>query len=200
MASDLAYILQSITSFYDFSDREVLYVGAGDGQLIDCAASARSVLAVDSDAKAVAALEDTIRKKGLADRVGARHAGFESIDVRVDVVFFEFCLHEIHDPTAMLDRALTMAGDVVIVDHLPESPWVWHTCETEMVERSWNAVHALHPVRIVEHCVDQRFPVYEELRSKIEVQGPEAVRRAGKFKEKHGIVIEMKYGLALISQ
>jgi len=200
MAADIQSILRSLVSFYDFSAKSVIHVGAGGGQLIDYAISARSVLAIDSDQDAVATLQQSIHRKQLSDRFKVIHADFGTVAAPADVVFFEFCLHEMLDPSAMLSHAQTLASDVLVIDHLPESPWVWHTCETEMAERSWSAVRQLHPHRTVSLAVDQRFQDYDELRSKVEVLGQQALDRATRFKGARDIVIELKFGIALLTR
>ena len=54
---------------------------------------------------------------------------------RGDVVMFEFCLHEMKDPVAAINHALTMAPTVLITDHWSGSEWAYVVDEEEKVIR-----------------------------------------------------------------
>jgi SAM-dependent methyltransferase len=199
MAADIAAILRNIESFYDFRGRSVLHVGAGGGQLIGYAARARSVLAVDSDPEAVARLERAIRDGNLEDRVAVVRQEFASVEKRADVVFFEFCLHEMDDPFHALLHAAGRAPEILVVDHGPRSRWAWHTCETEKAERSWAAVHRGSIAREAAFRDVQRFADYEELRARVEPLGAPALARIRPFENRRDIIIEMEYRMVLLS-
>ncbi len=68
MAADIHAIIRNLESFYDFTGKTVIHVGAGGGQLIAYARHARSVLAVDPEPAAVARLEAALHAAGLAVR------------------------------------------------------------------------------------------------------------------------------------
>jgi len=44
---------------------------------------------------------------------------FEDVAGSFDVVYFEFCLHEMHDPEKALIHAKKLAPDIVVFDHSP---------------------------------------------------------------------------------
>ena len=53
MATDIAKVIANLASFYDFSNKSVVPVGAGGGQFIGYASDARHVVAVDPDTAAL---------------------------------------------------------------------------------------------------------------------------------------------------
>ena len=110
MATDIGAILDNLTSFYDFSNKEVVHVGAGGGQLIGYAGNCRSVLGVDPDPDAVARLETALHEMGLEERFSVVQCEFATVSAEADVVFFEFCLREMEDPEAALDHADNRRG------------------------------------------------------------------------------------------
>jgi len=90
MATDIAKVVATLTSFYDFRIKSVVHVGAGGGQFVGYASRARHVVAID--------------------------------------------------PDAVLRHARTLAPETLVVDHVPESQWAWHTAEEEKAARSLAAV------------------------------------------------------------
>jgi 2-polyprenyl-3-methyl-5-hydroxy-6-metoxy-1,4-benzoquinol methylase len=200
MATDIAKVLANLTSFYDFRNKSVVHVGAGGGQFIGYASDARHVLAVDPDAAALATLRAAIDTMGLGDRIEVRQARFESLSDKADVVFFEFCLHEIDDPDAMLLHARTLAPETLVIDHDPGSRWAWHTAETEKAARSWAAIDragvSAHQVFVGR----QLFPDVDALVARLASLGEPAVSRARALEGVTGIDIEMIYRVALLKR
>jgi predicted RNA methylase len=190
--------VNNLRSFRDLAGQTVIHVGAGGGQLIDYTSDAISVLAVDSDRAAVNHLLTAIEQKGLDERFKVVHDGFSTVRDKADVVFFEFCLHEMDEPREALRHAQTLATDIVVVDHLPESSWAWHTCEEEKAARSWAAVRQLRVTREASFSATQRFANHEELLSRVEVLGEQAISRSRRFLGQQIIEIEMGYAMALI--
>jgi len=198
MVTDITQISANLLSFYDFSDKDVVSVGAGGGQMIEYARSAKKVLAVDSDPGAIEKLEEQVRSSGLADRFHIIQSDFESTDVKGDVVLFEFCLHEMKDPAGAIARARSMAPDLVIIDHLPESEWAYYAAEERQVRDSWDAVLAC-AIRIRgSFSAAQCFRDYEDLQNRVRTQGEESLRRIKRFAQETDIVIRMPYGIVLI--
>jgi len=200
MATDITAIANNLRSFYDMADQTVIHVGAGGGQLIDYTSNARSVLAVDSDRDAVAHLETAIANRGVTDRFVVVHGEFSAVVDKSDVVFFEFCLHEMDQPGDALRHALSLASKIVIVDHLPESSWAWYACEEEKAARSWGAVRRLRIKREASYDAVQRFTDYPELLSRLEVLGGQAISRSRRVMDRQNIEIDMKYAAALIQR
>lgn len=198
MATDIDAIVSNLCSFYDMKGKSVIHVGAGGGQLIGYAFDARSVLAVDPDPTAVSALEAAIRNYGLENRFRVVHGDFSTVRAQADVVFFEFCLHEMDDPTAALSHARSLASEILVLDHEPHSRWAWYTCEEGKTTRSWAAVRRLSVVREASFKATQHFDTYQQLKSKIQVLGDQAVTRIEELAGGEGVRIEMEYGIALI--
>ncbi len=199
MASDVARILETLLAFYDFSGKAVIAVGAGGGQFAGYGRVAARVIAVDRDDAAMDQLRAAAAALGLSDRFEYWTGDFLACDRHGDVVLFEFCLHEIDDPAAALARAVTLAPEVVVIDHDRGSPWARYGAEDDKVERSWAAVDALAVTRRARFLAEQRFAGYDALREKLRSQGDESFRRIEQFRGQQGIVIPMPYAVAAIT-
>jgi hypothetical protein len=200
MATDIAAILRDIESCYDFAGRTVIHVGAGGGQFIGYADKARSVLGVDPDPAAVERLKQAIRKQGLENRFSVLRGDILTVGERADVVFFEFCLHEIVDPLTALRHAQTLAPEVLVLDPAPGSAWAWHLCETEKVLRGWAAVERFPRTLDQSFPGVQRFHDHAELLARVQVLGECVIRRVRDFEGRQDFSIDMPYRVVLLSQ
>ncbi len=197
MATDIQAVLRNLSSCYEFKDKSVIHVGAGGGQFLGYAAEARSVIAVDPEISAVVQLRSALAQVPFKDRFTVVQGEFGAYLGAVDVVFFEFCLHEIPEPQVVLRDAKVLAPDVVVIDHDPESPWAWHTAETVKAQNSWAAVEK-YPIRLNRRFTGmQRFANVTELLQKVGGLGEPAVGRAGQLSDQAPIEIEMKYRIAV---
>lgn len=197
VAADIDAILRNIECCYDFTGKSVIHVGAGGGQLVGYAGRARAVLGVDSDAGAVERLKEGVRQRGLADRFRVVQGDFLTLSTPADVVFFEFCLHEIPDPRAALLHARALGPETLVADHAPESRWTWYLCETEKVQGSWAAVEELHLILDRRFEGVQRFLDHAELLAKVQALGESVVRRVERFEGRRDFTIDMPYRVAL---
>lgn len=200
MATDIAAILRNLESSYDFAGRSVIHVGAGGGQLVGYASRTRDVLGVDPDAVAVERLKAAIREHGIEDRFRVLQADVQSVSARADVVFFEFCLHEIVDPLTALRHALTLAPEVLVVDQTPDSAWAWQLCETEKVLRGWAAAERFPLAFDRTFQGVQRFHDHAELLAGVQALGECVVRRASEFSDRTDFSIDMPYRVALLAR
>jgi SAM-dependent methyltransferase len=200
MAANLDAIIANLSSFWDPKEKSVLHVGAGGGQLIGYARDARSVVAVDSDPLAVSRLETALQASDFAGRFRVVLGEFLSFSGRADVVFFEFCLHEMDDPGAALLHAGSLAPEILVLDHLPDSRWAWHTCEEDKAARAWDAVRQLGTAREASFRATQHFDAYADLLSRVEPLGPEAIDRSRQWSGQEDIRIDMRYGMALLGE
>ncbi len=198
MATDLTLLAENLRAFFDLRDRTLLVVGAGGGQLVDVYRDTRHVLAVDSDASAMARLETALRERPFGDRFELLVQDFMACDRHVDTVVFEFCLHEIADPARALAHARTLGPDVLVFDHAPGSPWAWHACEEAKVVASWAAVERLGTRSRRDFRGEQVFRGRAELEARLAEQGPLAIERAAKFPADGVIRIRMDYSCALL--
>jgi predicted RNA methylase len=197
MAVDYAQLAAELWQFYDFAGKTVLAVGAG-GQLLDPASPATKLIAIDRDREALDKLRSKVDAAGRRASLEVVCASFEDVSLSGDVVYFEFCLHETSDPHRALTHARTLARDIVVFDHLPDSPWSFHAAEEEHVERANQAMERFGIRRRRSFSTEQRFSNHEELLAKIRVQGAVAIERAARFIGATNIVIPMKYALTLL--
>jgi SAM-dependent methyltransferase len=200
MATDLAVILQNIEACYDFTGKSVIHAGAGGGQFIGYAGKARSVLGVDPDAAAVERLKAAILERGLKDHFHVRQGDLLQMSVRADVVFFEFCLHEIVDPLTALRHAQTLAPEVLVADPAPGSAWAWHLCEAEKVLRGWTAVERFPRALDRTFPGEQHFHDHAELLARVQVLGECVIRRVREFEGRRDFSIDMPYRVVRLSR
>jgi hypothetical protein len=200
MATNIQKIIDNLTTFYDFRSKNAIHVGAGGGQIIGYAHQAKSVLAVDTDAEAIEHLKDAVRSSDLSDIFTIEQRDFMELDVCADVVFFEFCLHEMAEPDKALSKASERANDAVVLDHDEDSAWAWYACETDKLKKSWGAVYRLNVAREQIYHAVQRFDDYSELFDKFKILGKQAKDRIKAFENEKNIEIEMKYKAALIAE
>jgi SAM-dependent methyltransferase len=191
MAADYAKLAENLRSFYDFGDKVVLVVGAGGGKLFDPTVKPKKLIAIDRDPEALKQLEAKVTAAGGQDGVEYVAADFETVQTPGDVVYFEFCLHEMPDPEQALVHARELATDVVVLDHASDSQWPFYAAEDEKVHRSSEALKHLATRRCAAFCSEQRFKDYAELLIKLTPQGPVATQRAERFAGSTNIVIPM---------
>ena len=198
MATDLEQIVRNLTSFYDLTDQKVVVIGAGGGQLVEFVRPARHVIAIDKDGAALEKLAARLQERGLADKFTLVTSDVLEVRERVDVVYFEFCLHQISDPAQALQHAGTLASDLLLIDHAPGSPWSWYAAEDGQVKAAWQAVE--HRTIRRQHTVlgEQRFPDFAALEARLAAQGPLGLERIDTVRGQAPIVIPMPYCLALL--
>jgi hypothetical protein len=198
MATDYARLVNQLLAFYDLTGETVLAVGAGGGQLVGYGRAAARVLALDNDAAALERLGDSLKAAGLMEKFIPVLGDFYTTDMTVDVVLFEFSLHEMADPGAAVRRAMGMAPAVVIFDHWPGSAWSYYAAEEKKVVASWAALDLFPVKKKQKHETVQSFKDYEELYQKVRGQGEVSLARIAEFRGRTDIRIPMVYGLALI--
>lgn len=196
--TDYAKMSRDLLRFYDFTNKTVLYVGAAGRQLLDLSTPVRKLIAIDRNAEDLRPLERKIVELGLKHRVEVRAARFEEIRAEVDVVYFEFCLHEMGSPEEALAHAKSIAPEVVVYDHSDGSEWVYYGAEEEKVRHSSEVMQRFGVRRRETFHGEQRFENYEELRAKVSPEGPVAIERSRRFADGREIVIPMSYELVLL--
>ncbi|MCX6287636.1 MAG: hypothetical protein NTY96_11030 [Bacteroidetes bacterium] len=198
MATDINKIIRNLLEFYDFSNKTIITVGAGGGQLIEYGRVSKHVVAVDYDQEALDKLKVNLIKSGLDDKFELVHSDFYLSGFKGDIVMFEFCLHELEGPETALKHALTMAPDVLILDHWPDSEWAFLVDEDEKIAKSWTALNLFPLKKIQKFDTVQFFHDYEEIYQKVKVQGEVSISRISGFKDKANFTIPMSYGIVLI--
>jgi hypothetical protein len=199
MAADYKQMEQNFRQFYDFSGKTVVGVGAGGGPFTDLVCESRKLIVIDKDSAAIRQWEARIAAGGLKDRVDIVQADFCATSPRGDVVYFEFCLHEMDDPSETLRHALTLAPEVLVFDHLPDSEWAFQGAEEDKVRRSTDALADFYCLRHQAFRSEQRFQTYQQLLDKVSPQGALALQRAERYRGTAEIAIPMTYGLTLVS-
>jgi hypothetical protein len=184
--------------FYDFTGKVVLFVGAGGRQLLDLGTPLKKLVAIDKDLDALRELKKDVLAKGLQNSVEVVASNFEEVACCGDVVYFEFCLHEMDDPQKALAHAKVMATDIVVYDHSPGSEWAYYVVEEEKISCSYRAMERFGIRRRQIFRDEQRFANHAELLAKVGTQGPVAIERARPFASSTGIVIPMSYELNLL--
>jgi ubiquinone/menaquinone biosynthesis C-methylase UbiE len=198
LPTDYARLSRDLSRFYEFTGKVVLYVGAGGRQLLDPSTPVRKLIAVDRNAEALRELRTQVAAGALRGSVEVIAAAFEEVSAPADVVYFEFCLHEMDDPEKALLHARSLAPDVVVYDHSPGSEWVYYGAEEDKVHRSFAVMQRLGVRRRKTFQNEQRFATHAELLAKVGPQGPLAVERAQRFAGAAGIAIPMSYELDLL--
>jgi tRNA A58 N-methylase Trm61 len=198
LATDVQKIVQSLLAVYDPSERTIIVVGGGGGQFIEYGRRAAQILSLDSDAEAIRLLRENLKKAGLEDRFTPILGDLYESRLKGDAVLFEFCLHEISDPEAAIRHAQTMAPDIVVIDHWPDSEWSYYTAETEKVKTSWEALQSFPLKKKQSYQLVHLFNDYDELCQKLKDQGDLSLARIEKFRSKSHIAIPFTYGIAVI--
>lgn len=201
MATDTHAIIKNLVAFYDFGGKEVLHVGAGGGRLIGYAHLPRKITAIDSDRAAVESLRKKIGECDLDAKFTTIEGDFCGLRAQFDVVFFEFCLHEMADPVRAIGHAATLAPHILIIDHLPESEWSWCACESDKISASWRAIEETPLRRKRLFDAKQHFANFGELSNRLATLGEESARRIRRYESCgpcSGIEISMPYGIVLI--
>jgi predicted RNA methylase len=198
VATDVRQIVADLVGFYDFTDKVVVDVGAGGGQLVEYARTARRVIAVDRDEAAIERLAARLHECGLADRFTLIQDDFLSVRTAGDVVLFEFCLHEMAEPERALGHAGELARDVLVIDHAPSSRWSWYAAEDDDVKAAWRVVERAAIRRRQEVGAFQHFQEFAELEAKLASRGPTSLERIVRHRGDKNISIPMPYRMALL--
>ena len=198
VAVDHGELTANLMRFYDFRGKTALCVGAGGGLLLDPACGVAEVVAVDRDAAALEKFRAAARTSWAGIPIRFIPSKFEAVDFRGDVVYFEFCMHMMDDPGATLERARSMAPDVVVIDHRPGSKWVYYWAGEGEVLRSTAVLESSGIRRRQAFTAEQRFEDWEALAARLSGQGEESRRRVLELKGSSDVRMPMDYGLYLL--
>jgi len=198
MVVDRNELTANLTKFYDFRGKSVLYVGCGLGQLLPPESWAVSVVGIDRDAKALTAFRSVTKTKWTCIPIKFIPRKFETVKIHGDVAYFEFCMHMMDDPKFTLEHARSLAKDIVIMDHLPGSKWVYYWAGEEDVLRSTTTIESFGVKRTKKLVTEQRFEDGKALARRLDRVGKEAKRRILELKGAKDIRMRMDYGLYLL--
>jgi len=198
LATDYAQLTANLLHFYNFTNKVVLFVGAGGTQLLALSAGTKKLIAIDQDVAALQELSAKVAADGLQDSAEVIGSKFEDVTQSGDVVYFEFCLHEMADPQKALTHARNLAHDIVVFDHSPDSEWIFYGAEEDKVPISAYAMERFGVRRHQKFQTEQRFGDFAELLAKVSPQGTTAIERVQRFAGATNIVIPMRYELNLL--
>jgi len=198
MAANIKKMIDNLQQFYHFQNKVLIAVGAGGGQFIDFWKRSSRVVAVDQDQYALQQLENALAEQELLDRVQLIQDDFYDVETSGDVVLFDFCLHEMKNAASAIEHARSLAPEVVIFDHWPDSEWAYMVAEEEKVKSSTAAVMAVHVRRYRVYHDEQHFNNYSELYNKVSSQGTIAIDRIRRFEGMENIIIPMSYAILLL--
>ena len=196
----IAAINKNLSDFYDFNNKIVITAGAGGGQFLEYGFRAKGVFAVDNDRDAIDKLKKKLLEKGLDKKFTIVCSDFLETSMTGDIVFFEFCLHEMADPRVALEHGFKMAPAILIADHLPGNEWTYITDEDEKVRKSREAYESFK-IKVFRRYEDhQFFTDYNELYQKVKGQGFNSVNRIRNYKGRENFSIPMLYGFSIIKR
>jgi hypothetical protein len=198
MAVDLRELTENLVSFYDFRGKIVLFVGAGGRQLLNPSVGTKKLIAIDQEVESLKELKANIVAQGWQDSTEVVASSFEDVALTGDVVYFEFCLHEMNDPRKSLSHARALAPDIVVYDHSPGSEWIFYGAEEDKVRSSAEAMERFGIRRREAFHAEQRFQNQPELLARLAGQGEVAIQRAHRFAGATNIAIPMDYEAVLL--
>lgn len=198
MVVDRSELTANLQGFYDFEGKSALCVGAGGGLILDPSSGVARVVAVDRDAGALQKFRAESKAKWAGVPLRFIPRKFETVNVRSDVVYFEFCMHMMDDPHKALQHARSIAPDIIVMDHRPGSKWVYYWAGEEEVLRSTKALESFGVRRQKEFVAEQRFKDWEAFAARLSGEGEESRRRVLELKGAEEVHMRMDYGLYLL--
>ena len=192
MAVDREQLKNDLCRFYDFSDKIVLYVGAGGGQLLYPSIRTKKCILIDQNGALLEKLRIDLAACSAEEAFEIVGSGFDKVTFGGDVVYFEFCLHEMKDPGHMLAHARSLAPETVVFEHAVDSDWSYYAGEDGEVRRATEALQGFAIRRRQMISVEQRFRDYNELFAKLRSHGEVAIERSRELVGAREIVIPMK--------
>ena len=123
---------------------------------------------------------------------------FETVHLRGDVVYFEFCMHQMENPRKALEHARSLAPDIVVIDHLPGSKWVYYWAGEDEVLESTKVMKSFGIKRQRRFTTEQLFEDWKALAARLSGEGEDSRRRVLELKGTRGVRIPMDYGLCLL--
>ena len=198
MVVDRAELSANLAGFYDFRGKSILYVGAGLGQLLRPSSGVKSVVAIDRDPESLNGFRSEAETQWAGIPIEFIPRAFETVEAKGDTVYFEFCMHYMEDPAGTLKRARSLARDIVILDHLPDSEWVYYWAGKEAVSRSIRAIESFGIKRRKALQAEQKFEDWQALATRLAEEGEESKRRVLALKGASDIRMRMDYCLYLL--
>jgi len=188
----------NLLKFYDFEGKSVLYTGCGLGQLLPPESGVTSVVGIDRDSEALKAFRDVEKTTWAGIPIKFFPHKFETVKDHADVAYFEFCMHMMDDPKFTLELARKLTKDIVVIDHLPRSKWVYYWNGEDDVLESTEAIESFGVRRRRTFVADQHFEDGKALAKRLDEVGGEAKRRILELEGAKDIHMRMDYALYLL--
>jgi len=199
MATYLDKMKQDIAEFINCSSKSVLIVGAGGGKLFGYTDSAKKVYALDCNNKALDKLKELIPLSEQGNKYELICDYFENVNTKVDIVIFEFSLHEIPDTYNALKHAKDLAKRVIIAEHAADSEWICLAQEDQNVKKVEEALKRFEIKKVNEYVTGKEFRDIDDLKTKLGYQVNDNVPYIfDEYKNKSNYVVEMKYRISEI--
>ena len=198
MVVDRRELAANLTKFYDFEGKSALCVGAGGGLLLPPSSGVNRVVAIDQDANALQKFRTDSEAKWTGIPIRFVPHKFETVRLRGDVVYFEFCMHQMESPRRALEHARSLAKDIVAIDHLPRSNWVYCWAGEDAVLRSTSALESFGIRRHQTFTAEQRFEDGWALAARLSGEGEESRCRVSKLEGSKDVRVRMDYGIYLL--
>ena len=199
MATYLDKMKQDISEFIDCHRQTVLIVGAGGGKLFGYTDSARKIYALDCNKEALDKLNEIIRECDQGNKYELICDYFENVTTNVDIVIFEFSLHEIPDTYKTLKHAKSLATRVIVAEHTSDSEWICLAQEDQNVKRVEDGLSKFNIKKSNEYITGKEFKDLDDLKSKLGYRIDDTLPSIFEnYKNKKNYVIEMKYRISEI--
>lgn len=198
MVVDKSELAANLAKFYDFQGKSAICIGAGGGLLLEPSTGVASVVAIDKDAEALDKFRNESKSRWVGIPIQFVPRRFEEVDFRGDVVYFEFCMYMMEDPQKTLEHARSLAPDIVAIDHLPGSRWVYYWAGEKEVLRSTKALESFGIKRKKRFTAEQRFKDWRALADRLTGLGEESRRRVLELKEAKDVHMPMDCCLYLL--
>ena len=198
LATDYAQLAKNLLRFYDFTNKVVLFVGAGGRQLLDPSAGTKKLIAIDQDVEALRELAANVAAKGIQGSMEVVGSKFEDVALSAMWSISNFVCTRWPIPRRRLPTPRIWHATPVVFDHSPDSEWIFYGAEEDKVRSSTQAMERFGLKGRERFHTEQRFEDYAELLAKVSAQGPTAIQRAQRFAGATNIVIPMRYELNLL--
>ena len=185
--------------FINCDGKSVLIVGAGGGKLFGYTDSARKVYALDCNNKALDKLKEVIPLDEQGNKYELMCDYFENVNTKVDIVIFEFSLHEIPDTDNALKHAKNLAKRVIVAEHASDSELICLAQEDQNVKKVEEGLKRFEIKKVNEYVTGKEFRDIDDLKIKLGYNVNDNVPRVFEsYKNKTNYIVEMKYRISEI--
>ena len=107
-------------------------------------------------------------------------------------------MYQMESQVKALEHARSLAPDIVVMDHLPGSKWVYYWAGEEMVLRSTKALESFGVRRQKRFAAEQWSEDGKALEARLSGEGEESRRRVLELAGTSDVRMQMDYGLYLL--